>query len=65
MVCGYRSDMSSMSSATFWSNGGSTDVNNMSSRLLHGLSQLDPDTLSNLASGNILSRNSLKSNSLM
>ena len=46
-----RSNLSSLSSATFWSNGGSTDVNDMSSKLLHGLSQLDADTLTSLSSG--------------
>ena len=41
--------MSSLSSATFWSN--STDPNNTSSKLLHGFSQLDPDSLGSLAPG--------------
>ncbi|DBA86983.1 TPA: hypothetical protein ACH3X2_000365 [Trebouxia sp. C0005] len=45
------SNLSSLSSATFWSNGGSTDVNDMSSKLLHGLSQMDADTLTSLSSG--------------
>lgn len=43
--------MSSLSSATVWSNGTSTDVNNMSSKLLHGLSQMDPGMLSTMSSG--------------
>ncbi len=50
-ICLCRSNLSSLSSATFWSNGGSTDVNSMSSKLLHGLSQLDADTLTSLSSG--------------
>lgn len=41
--------MSSLSSATFWSN--STDLNNTSSKLLHGFSQLDAETLGSLAPG--------------
>ena len=41
--------MSSLSSATFWSN--SIDLNNTSSKLLHGFSQLDADTLGSLAPG--------------
>lgn len=46
-----RSNLSTLSSATIWSNGGSTDVNNMSSKLLHGLSQMDPETLTSMSSG--------------
>lgn len=51
VTCACRSNLSSLSSATFWSNGGSTDVNDMSSKLLHGLSQMDADTLTSLSSG--------------
>lgn len=46
-----RSNISSLSSATIWSNAESTDMSNMS-KLLHGLSQMDPDTmLSTMSSG--------------
>lgn len=46
-----RSNISSLSSATIWSNGESADMSNMS-KLLHGLSQMDPDTmLSTMSSG--------------
>ena len=51
VICDCRSNLSSLSSATFWSNGGSADVNDMSSKLLHGLSQMDADTLTSLSSG--------------
>ncbi len=51
VICECRSNLSSLSSATFWSNGSSTDVNDMSSKLLHGLSQMDADTLTSLSSG--------------